>query len=67
METKQSYKINLGSNCIASINQIIKIIEKLTEKEIPILYTKQRPFDYENVIVSNNNVIFAHTLINVIC
>ena len=54
LETKQSYKINLGSNCIASINQIIKIIEKLTEKEIPILYTKQRPFDYENVIVSNN-------------
>lgn len=53
LTSKCSDKINISAEISSSANEIIKIIENLTGKEIPTLYTDKRDFDYKKITVSN--------------
>lgn len=54
LSTKISDKINIATGNSVSINDIVKSIEKIFGKEIPVLYTPKRTFDYKEILVSNN-------------
>ena len=53
LATKSSDKINISTGVSVSINEIIENISNITGKEIPVLYTPKREFDYKEISISN--------------
>ena len=49
----KSYRINLGTGIGTSVNEIIKSAERVTGKEIPVLYTDRRDGDPDKLVASN--------------
>ncbi len=49
----ESIKVNLGTGKGTSVKEIIKAAERVTGKEIPVLYTDRRPGDPARLVASN--------------
>ncbi len=49
----KSYRLNLGTGIGTSVNEIIQSAQRVTGKEIPVLYTDRREGDPPQLIASN--------------
>lgn len=49
----KSYRLNLGTGIGTSVNEIIQSAQRVTGKEIPVLYTERREGDPPQLIASN--------------
>jgi UDP-glucose 4-epimerase len=61
----ESNVLNVASNQNYNINQIIKIIEKVTNKKLTIKYLNQRSSDNPNIQISNKNLLRKIPSINI--
>lgn len=52
-EEKKSYRINLGTGIGTSVNEIIQSAQRVTGKEIPVLYVDRRDGDPAKLVASN--------------
>ncbi len=51
---KKSYRINLGTGIGTSVNEIIASVERVTGKEVPVLYSDRRAGDPAVLVAANN-------------
>ena len=61
----ESNILNVAANQNYNINQIIKIIEKVTNKKLTIKYLNQRSSDNPNIQISNKNLLRKIPSVNI--